>query len=267
MASSGERRMLFDTSGRRKRVIQVVYAALALLMGGSLFLVIGPFNLAELVGDSSSTSGNASKVFEEQIERTERRLAEEPRNEDLLLALTRAQINAGNSRIPPVAEGETATVPAEARDEFQAASETWNQYLKVAGDDPSPTVALLLGQTFFQVAESSSSLNQSIESIARATKAQEIAVEERPNVNTLSTLAIYRYFNGEYAAGDKTMKKAAALTGSKAGEEGLEKQLAEYRTNSKQFDRQKKELAKVERQANKEQLQNPLGLGGASGGG
>ncbi len=96
MASSGERRMLFDTRGKRKHVIRVVYAILALLMGASLFLVVGPFNIANLIGNSSSSS-SAANVLHEQAERIERRLAKSPEDEQLLLQLTRARINAGNA--------------------------------------------------------------------------------------------------------------------------------------------------------------------------
>ena len=41
--------MLFDTRGRRKHVVRVVYAILALLMGASLFLVVGPFSIGRPV--------------------------------------------------------------------------------------------------------------------------------------------------------------------------------------------------------------------------
>lgn len=261
-----ERRMLFDTSGRRKRVIQVVYATLALLMGGSLFLVIGPFSLGELVGNSSG-GGSASQVFDEQVERIEGRLARQPRDEQLLLTLTRAEINAANARVEPVAEGEAPTIEADAKDHYDAAAEAWSRYLKQAGGDPSPTAAQLVGITFFKLAESSSSVNEAVELVARATKAQRIAAEEQPNINSLSTLAIYEYFNGDYAAGDKAAKQAAAGAASKQEAKSVEKQLAEYRKNSKAFDSQKKELAKAQSQAQKEQLQNPLGgLAGGSGG-
>ncbi|HEX7293467.1 MAG TPA: hypothetical protein VF259_02880, partial [Solirubrobacterales bacterium] len=64
MAKDGERRMLFDTRGRRRHVIRVVYAVLALLMGASLFLVVGPFNLGELGGSGASSSAN--EVLEER---------------------------------------------------------------------------------------------------------------------------------------------------------------------------------------------------------
>lgn len=263
MASSGERRMLFDTRGKRKNVIRVVYAALALLMGGSLFLVIGPFNLAELVGSSSSSS--STKVFDEQVERVEGRLAQNPNDEQLLLTLTRAQINAANSQLENVGAGETPTVSQEAVKDFDAASQSWNRYLKRAGDEPSPTAAQLVAVTYFRLAESSTSVLEAQERIAFATRAQRIAAEERPNINSLSTLAIYQYFNGEFKGGDKTMKLAAAESSSKAERKSVEKQLVQYRKQAKPFNQQKKELAKVQQQVNKEQLQNSLGGLGVGG--
>jgi hypothetical protein len=262
--ADGEHRMLFDTRGKRKHVIRVVYAVLALLMGASLFLVVGPFNLAELTGGSSG--GNASEVFEDQIERIEGRLAKNPQDEQLLLTLTRAQINSGNAKVEPVAAGEVPTMDAAARADFRAAEESWNRYLKLAGDEPSASGAQIVATTFFRAAESSASVNEAVENVAIATRAQRIAAEVQPSINTLSTLAIYEYFNGEYAAGDKSVKQAAGEAGSKAEAKSVEKQLVEYRKNSKAFAQQKKELAKVQSQVNKEQLQNPLGFGGAGGG-
>ncbi|MEX0973425.1 MAG: hypothetical protein WDZ46_09255 [Solirubrobacterales bacterium] len=260
MAENGERRMLFDTRGRRKNVIRVVYAVLALLMGGSLFLVVGPVNIAELIGDSNTA--NATKVLDERVERLEGRLAADPENEQLLLELTRAQISAGNSQIELVAEGETPTVSSEAREDFEAASQSWSRYLKQA-DEPNPTAAQLVAGTFFRLAESSTSLLDAQENVARATKAQRIAAQERPNLGSLSTLAIYEYFNSEFDAGDRTTKRAAALTPSKAEAKSIEEQMAEYRKRGKQFAKQKQQLAKVQSEAAKEQLQNPLGgLGG-----
>ena len=71
MAEGGERRMLFDIRGRRKHVVRVVYAILALLMGASLFLVVGPFNIGNLINSGSSANSTA-KVLDEQAERIER---------------------------------------------------------------------------------------------------------------------------------------------------------------------------------------------------
>lgn len=263
MASSGERRLVFDTRGKRKHVVRVVYAILALLMGGSLFLVVGPVNIGELFGNGSTTN-NASKLFDEQAERIEARLVKDPDNEQLLLQLTRARINGGNSQIEVVSETEVPTVSPEARKDFDAGSEAWSRYLKQA-KEPSPTAAQLVAGTFFRLAESSTSVPEAVENIAKATKAQKIAAEQSPSLGSLSTLAIYQYFNGEYAGGDKTTKQAAAKSSSKEEAKNIEKQLAQYREQSNKFAKQKKELTKVQSQVNKEQLKNPLGLGGTSG--
>jgi hypothetical protein len=265
MASDGKRRMLFDTRGKRRHVIRAVYAILALLMGGSLFLVIGPVNIGELLGNSTSTS-NAAEVLDEQVERVERRVAKDPKNAQLLLTLTRAQISAGNAKVEVVSEAEAPTVTPEAREDFEAASETWNRYLKNAGDEPSATAAQLVGATFFRLAESSPSVLQASESINKATKAQMIAAEESANLNSLSTLAIYQYYNGEFAAAEKTTKQAGAQAPTKAEAKNVEKQIAGYRARGKAFDKQRQELAKVQKKFNKEQLKNSLGgLGGTSG--
>jgi cytochrome c-type biogenesis protein CcmH/NrfG len=94
--NDGERRMVFDIRGRRKNVVKVVYGILALLMGASLFLVIGPFNIAGLFGASDAVN-SAAKQFEEQATTLERKLKQDPEDDQLLLNLTRARINAGNN--------------------------------------------------------------------------------------------------------------------------------------------------------------------------
>ena len=68
--------MLFDIRGKRKNVVRVVYACLALLMGASLFVAVGPFNIAEFFGGGGTTS--AADISEEQAERIEKRPRERP---------------------------------------------------------------------------------------------------------------------------------------------------------------------------------------------
>jgi Zn-dependent oligopeptidase len=257
--------MLFDTRGRRKHVIRVVYAILAILMGASLFLVVGPVNIGALLGTQSSSS-SAAQVFHEQAERIERRLARNPTNEAQLLALTRARINAGNAQIEVNQGSETQTVPASGREDFEAALQAWNRYLKQAGDEPSVSVAQLVAGSFFRLAESSTSLREAEGNVAKATAAQKIAAEQQPSLGSLSTLAIYQYFNGEFAAADRTAKQAAAKTSSKAEAKSVENQLAEFRKRGKQLKKQKKQLAKAESKANKESPTNPFGgVGGVAG--
>jgi hypothetical protein len=263
MASSGERRLLFDTRGRRKHVIRVVYAILALLMGASLFLVVGPFNLASLIGNSSSGS-SAAAVLDEQAERIERRLVKQPTDEALLLALTRARIGAGNAQIEPAAPGEAPTVPTAAHEEYENALVSWKAYLKQAGKEPSASAAQLVAGTFFRLAESGSrSLGEVESNLANAAAAQRIAAREQPSLGSLSSLAIYEYFNGNLAAGDRAARLAVARAPSKAEVKGIEKQLEEFRKRGAKFTAQVKKAGKLEQKTGKEKLANPFGgLGG-----
>lgn len=267
MAQSGERRLLFDTRGRRKHVIRVVYAILALLMGTSLFLVIGPVNIGELIGNSTG-GGSAAKVFEEQAERIETRLAQDPSDEQLLLTLTRARINAGNAKTEVVAEGKIPTISPEAHREFEAASESWSRYLKQVGDEASPTGAQLVATTFFRLAESGGTSLQEIKgNIALAARAQRIAAEQQPSVGSLTSLAIFEYFNGDFVAGDEAQKEAVAKAPAKGEVKSIEKQLTAYRQRAKQYRKGIAKAAKVEQKLSKESLQSSLGgLGGAPAG-
>jgi hypothetical protein len=261
--AEGERRLVFDTRGRRKHVVRVVYAILALLMGASLFLVVGPVNIGNLLGTASSTS--PSTIFEEQAERIERKLRTEPTNENLLLALTRAHSSAGNALTEVNSETGLTSFTPEGKQQLALAAESWNRYLKQA-DEPNPAGALLMARTFFRLAESSVSLEEAEDNVQKAADAQRIAAESRPSLGTLSSLAIYEYYANDFAAGDKAAKQAVAKAPNEEAKEG-KKQMAEYRKRGKAFETRKAEFAKLEKSQSKEALQNPLGgsLGGASG--
>lgn len=260
MAENGERRMLFDTRGKRKNVIRVVYAALALLMGASLFVAVGPFNLAEIIGTSNEI--NAAKAADEQVERIEGRLAKSPGDEQLLLSLTRAQIGAGNASI----DTQSGAMPIEAQNDLKAALDTWDLYLAQAGGEPNSTAAQLVAGTAFALAERGSNTVSEVQShVARAAAAQRIAAEQRPSVGSLSTLAIYEFFDGNVAAGDKAGKQATALVPSQAEKKSIEKQLAQFRKRGASFNKQVDQVAKQQAQSGQEALQNPFGLGPPGG--
>jgi hypothetical protein len=255
--------MLFDIRGRRRHVIRVVYAILALLMGASLFLVVGPFNLADLVGTGSTT--NASKVLDEQAERIETRLVREPDNEALLVSLARTRIAAGNAQTETIPETGAVILTPEGRADVERAVEAWTRYVKEA-DSPNPSPALLVASAYFTLAESSTNFEDIVASINGAASAQRIAVDGRPNLGSLSTLAIYEYYAGNFAAGDKAAKKAEDLAATKAEAQEVKKQMGEFRQRGKAFQSQRKEIAKAERSQGKEALQNPFGgLGGSTG--
>jgi len=254
--------MVFDTRGRRKHVVRVVYAILALLMGASLFLVVGPFNIANLIGGSSTS--NAGKLLDEQASRTERKLATEPNNEGLLVSLIRTRVAASHAKTEVNTETGLPEYTPEAQKELLGASAAWSRYSKVA-KEVNPATAALMAGAFFGLAESAGSIEEADASVEEAAAAQRIAAKARPSVGTFSTLAIYEYYAGDYAAGDKAAKQAAAAVPKSEAKE-VKKQMAEYRARGKALEKQKAEFAKLEKSQRKEALENPFGgLGSTSG--
>jgi hypothetical protein len=254
--------MLFDIRGRRKHVVRVVYAILALLMGASLFLVVGPFNIANLVGSSSTTS--PGKVLDEQAERLERKLRTEPDNEDLLASLARTRISAGNALTKVSPETGAKIVSPEAHRELAQAATAWHLYLKQANTISAP-IAALMASGYFTLAESSPGLEEAEQNVAEAAAAQKLASESQPTINSLTTLAIYQYFAGNFKVGDEAAKQAEAKAPKPEVKE-VKKKMSEYRANAKSFEQKKQEFAKQEKEHGKESLQKPFGgLGGTTG--
>jgi hypothetical protein len=260
--------MVFDIRGRRKIAVKVVYAILAVLMGASLFLVVGPVNIGELFS-SSSGSSEAAKPFEEQAERIEAKLRKDPEDPELLVSLARAQVSAANSALS-VEPSEDDLVKAV--QEYQQASSTWSQYLKVE-DEPNPAVAQLMAPALVTLAERSRSYAEAQRNIEAATEAQQIVAKQRPTLNSFSTLALYTYFTGDFAAAEQAKAEATKLTKAKFEREELDKQLKEVKKNAQAFQQKRKEAEQAEKAAAKanqgspESLENPSSaLNGAFGG-
>ncbi|HVO54990.1 MAG TPA: hypothetical protein VMT37_11320 [Solirubrobacterales bacterium] len=266
MASGGgEHRMVFDIRGKRRHVVKFVYAILAVLMGLSLFLVVGPVNIGALLGTSSSGT-SATKQFEEEAERFEVRLKKEPEDSDVLAALTRARINAGNAAVETNSEGQTV-ITSETIQQYQQASDAWSKYLK-STDEPSANLAQQVSPVLINIAEASG-LNEFEANVNAAAEAQQIVAEQRPSLGSLTTLAIYQYFTFDYAQARKTEAEAVALANGKFERESIENQLQPYEKRAKEVQKELERIEKISKSAGssggKQQLQNPLeGLGGSA---
>jgi len=263
MANEGERRMLFDIRGRRKNVVRVVYALLALLMGVSLLFVLGPAPLSDLFG-SDATDGSANaKPFEEQAARIERELKKNPEDPGLLLNLTRARTNVANqlSTVNPET-GEAALTP-ESRAELEKAGIAWEEYVK-ATDEPSPSGAQLTSGNFFRLAQTSRTPAEVEANMNAAAAAQQIVVDKRPSSGALGTLAAYRFFSFEYDEGKKLVQKATKIAPTQFERENLGKEMAQIEANARAMQKQFAEFEKASQSQGKQTLENPLGLGGAA---
>lgn len=265
----GENKMLFDLrSGRRRNVIKVVYATLAVLMGLSLFLVIGGFNIAELF--TGTGGADATEVFEDDAERIEAKLLKEPENSQLLLNLTRARINAGNSLYGGEPGAEVRTVTPEAVEQLRLAADAWERYLGTT-DKPSASGALLMGPTMLVLAENARSTEESKENAEAAAEAAAIVAEQRPNLNSLSTYAIYTAILAEKEKAEAIADKAKKYAPEKSTKEAIDKEVDRYLQIGERFEKAVREQEQREASGAAppagEDLENPLGgagLGGAS---
>ncbi len=258
MAASGERRMVFDIRGRRKHVVRVVYALLALLMGASLFLVVGP-NIGGLLGTSSPTS-NAASLLEEQAAGIERRLRRSPEDPSLLLSLTRTRISAGNALTEVNSTtGRSQPSPPPRATSSKKPARPGARYLKQAGKKPSPSAAQLIAGALFSLAQTSTTGPEAEANLKAAAQAQQIVADAHPSLGSVSTLAEFKYFAFDFAGGDKDVKQAQSLATSTAQKKQLETQLGEVRKRAKAFQKQVKAEAKESKGKGKEALKNPLG--------
>lgn len=266
---SKDHRMVFDIRGRRRHVVKVVYAVLAVLMGASLFLVVGPLNIGELFNSNgSSAGGEIAKPYEEQAEKLEVKLKKTPEDAELLQALTRARVTAGNTLLSSEPGEEDVT---NAVQQYQLASSSWSEYLD-ATKEPSAGTAQLVAPALLALAERSRTYEQAQRNIEAASQAQKIVADQRPTLNSYSTLALYTYFTGDYKSAEAAQAKAAKLTREKFEVEQLEKQMEEVKKNAEKFQKSRKQAAAAEKAAakgnksNPESLQSPTNpLGGTFG--
>ena len=257
--------MVFDVRGKRRGVVKVVYAILAVLMGLSLIL-LGAGGSFSSIFNSNSSSNNAAAQFEEQAETLERRLIKAPDDPNLLASLTRTRVNAGNASVSQTSTGELAQT-VESQEQLNKASEAWTEYL-AATDEPSSGIAQLMSNALFTLANISRTTAEAQANIDAAAEAQAIVAEKRPSVGSLSTLSLYLLYTFDYAEAEKVKKEAVAKTNNKLERESFGNQYDEIEKRARQFQKQVKEAAKAEKQgaaANPESLENPLGgLGGGA---
>ncbi len=262
MAKGSEHRMVFDIRGRRKRVVQVVYVILALLMGLSLFTVVGPVNLGDLFGGGSG--GSASANFDDQAAAIEKKLKKQPESEGLWLSLARTRFGAGSTLAQTDPTTGQTVLSEDAVAEFRQGAKAWNSYLELHPQPPSPNVAQLAANASFTLAQNSTSYPEAYKNLRAAASAQAVVAAARPGAAAYSNLAAFSFLAGDFKAGDAAAKKYLAEVPA-AQQKSAKKSIAAVRKQGKQLKTQQKIAAKAQQGQGKKELQNPLG--GLAGGG
>jgi hypothetical protein len=190
--------MLFDLRGRRRRVVQVTYLMLALLLGGGLVLFGVGGDVSGGLLDAFKGGGGSSgdSALNDRIQKQEERLQKSPRNEVLLQSLVRDYYSKATQ-----ARQSGATFPPDAKDDLRKAGAYWNRYASTA-DKPNPATAGYALQIYGEGA-----LNKPKE----AQKAASILAEAGNDTASYLRLVSYAARAGDTRTADLAGQKAVDL--------------------------------------------------------
>jgi hypothetical protein len=174
--------MLFDLQGKRRRLVQVTYVVLALLMGGGLVLFgIGGDASGGLfdaiTGKNSNSSSSTNSAVNDRIKKDQKALTLNPKNPTALADLVRSHYQLATDDT----DVNTGAFGAEGKAELAKASSAWKRYIAVS-EKPSDSLASLMLQAY-----SEGGLNKADE----AATAAELIANARPSPQAYLTLTTY----------------------------------------------------------------------------
>jgi len=251
--------MLFDLkSGKRRRVVQVVFGFLAFLFfisfvgfGVGSNVTGGLFDAIGIGGGSNSTDPQ----FESQIDDANSTLESNPNNAEALLTLVTAHYQSATSGgVSTDATTGQTSISEDAHNDLEQAIDAWDRYLKTKPKQPDVTAAANVAQACVLLADADC-----------ASSAQRIVADDQKSASAYGQLAFYEYAAGDIKAGDAAAKQAVDASDPTAADQ-IEKNLANIRKQAiKQQKQIKQQAQQGGQQAGEQQLQDPFGgLGGAS---
>jgi hypothetical protein len=193
--------MLFDLRGRgRRRTVQIIYAGLAVLMGGGLVLFgVGSFGGTGILNSINGREGSNGASFSSEIKKYQRLTRIAPTSVSAWEHLTAAELHEAGGEA--YVEGGHPT--AKGKELFSAAASSWERYLALNPPKPSLTLAKEMLRIF-----SEEGLNQP----AAAVQAVQIVVAAEPaNASYYAQLANYAYKAKNMNVGDLASARAVAL--------------------------------------------------------
>ncbi len=259
--------MIFDLkSGKRRRVVQVVFGFLAAIFfisfvgfGIGSDAAGGIFDALGIGGGSSSDDPQ----FEQQIEDAEAAVQAKPNsgnaNADLIAAFYGSASSSGVSTDPQTGQ---VSITEDARSQLQRAAQTWDDYVATKPKPISVDAAANAVRVF-----------QLLNEAGGAAEAQRVLADEQGSASAYGQLAFYLYADLKIPEGDEAADKAvAAAEGTSAKQ--IQKTMDAYRKQAIKFQEQ---IKQQQRQAEQQgggggaagaspQLENPFGsLGGETG--
>jgi hypothetical protein len=216
--------MLFDLRGKRKRMIQVIYASLALLMAvGLIGLGIGSSTsggLFDALGFGSDGSNSGGADYSDQIDKANETLANNPKDEKALLSLARYEFLTGQAQRETTDNG-GFQLTQDSIDSYEKAADAWERYLATNPAKPDDDIAGLMVQVYPIVYTIDTSRQDEI--LKQLVGAAKIVADARPALGTYMDLATYAF----YANDNKLAQQAKAKALAEAPDANTKKQISQ----------------------------------------
>jgi tetratricopeptide (TPR) repeat protein len=251
--------MLFDlSSGKRRRVVQVIYAMLALLIGGGLVLFGigggGSGGILDAVGLGGDSGGSSNPQYEEQISDYEAKLQQNPQDTSAMLGLAKVHyLSATSTGVSTDAQTGQISISEDAHSELEEAAAAWQRYLKTDPERPNTNAATNAVQVYQLLSDASG-----------AAEAQQIVADAQKSSAAYGQLAFYLYADFKFEEADAAAAKAVAAA-DPSDRKNIEKTMQAYSDQAHKT----QQLIKKEQQqggggeAAQQQLQDPFGTLGA----
>ena len=260
--------MLFDLRGRRRHLVQVSFAMLALLflvgfLGFGIGVGGGPGGIFDALGISNnSNTGTSTGVFQDHIDKANQKLAKNPKDTQALLTVANNSFNLAKTGIQADPNtGQPTSISTDAHTQLGDAADAWNKYLKVVKGKPDLATAYNMVNVYVLLNDATGAI-----------KTQNVIVEAKPSAQSYAQLAFFQYASGDISGGDASRDKALNLA-PKAQRKGLETQLTQIRKQGVQIQQQQKQAKQQQKQQGgtattpgSNPLANPFGGFGSSTG-
>lgn len=193
--------MLFDLRGRRKRLIQVIYALLAgaFLIG---FVGFGVGTGGDLFSGGSIfdvfSGGGGGSTIDKKVEKYQKAVAKNPQNEKAWETLITTEFQVTQS--PKNYNQQTGQPTKDGVQELRKLAQFWEGYQKSKPASVPTTVVIAATQAYV-----------GLRMFDKAAGAQEIVIEKRPNANNFYRLAVLAYQAGQVRKGDLAGQRAVDL--------------------------------------------------------
>jgi hypothetical protein len=211
--------MLFDLKGRRRRVVQVTYVGLAILMGGGLVLFgIGSSGTGGILdaitgGGSGGSTSDVQKTFNKRIAAADAALARNPKDQAALAEEIRSHFALAGV----TTDATTGAYTTEGKAELTKAGDSWENLI---AQDPNNIDSGLV-RTAYQI-YAADGLNQPSKQLKPA---QLIAADENTS-EAYVTLVGVATLAGDTRTAGLAEKKAIALAATKDDKANVKEQIA-----------------------------------------